>query len=336
MKGLHRCDHQRRRFLATASGWGMATLLSFKAGAAAEPAPEITKLRFIHTPSICIAPQYVADAFLRMEGFTEIEYVKFDAALTQTLVNSADLATVGAPGLVASIDAGLPISVLAGLHVGCWELFGQDWVPSVRHLNGRSIAIAAHGSLEHVWLSSILAYVGLDPRRDVQWVTSGSMSQSPHLFVERKAEAFLGFPPQPQEMRARKIGHVLINTTLDRPWSQYFCCMVAAKRQFVQAYPVATKRALRALLKAADLCAQAPEQAARYIADKGYEPRFDVGLEVIGGLPYQWRKYDAEDTVRFHALRLHEVGMISSSPQKIIAQGTDWRFLDALRGELKA
>ena len=45
-------------------------------------------------------------------------------------------------------------------------------------------------------------------------------------------------------------------------------------------------------------------------------------------IPYgQWREYDPEDTVRFYALRLHEVGMIKSSPQKIIAQGTDWRFL---------
>ena len=50
----------------------------------------------------------------------------------------------------------------------------------------------------------------------------------------------------------------------------------------------------------------------------------------------KWREYDPEDSVRFHALRLHEVGMIKSSPQKIIAQGTDWRFLNELKRELKA
>ena len=42
-----------------------------------------------------------------------------------------------------------------------------------------------------------------------------------------------------------------------------------------------------------------------------------------------------EDTVRFYALRLHEVGMLKSSPQKLLAQGTDWRFLTALKQELK-
>jgi NitT/TauT family transport system substrate-binding protein len=35
-------------------------------------------------------------------------------------------------------------------------------------------------------------------------------------------------------------------------------------------------------------------------------------------------------------LRSHEVGMIKSNPQKIIALGTDWRFLNELKKELKA
>jgi NitT/TauT family transport system substrate-binding protein len=54
-------------------------------------------------------------------------------------------------------------------------------------------------------------------------------------------------------------------------------------------------------------------------------------------VPYdKWREYDAEDTIRYYALRLHELGFVKSSPQKIIADGTDWRFLDELKRELKA
>jgi NitT/TauT family transport system substrate-binding protein len=53
-------------------------------------------------------------------------------------------------------------------------------------------------------------------------------------------------------------------------------------------------------------------------------------------IPYNmWREYDPEDTLRFYALRLHEAGMITSTPQKIIAQGTNWRFLNELKRELK-
>ena len=49
----------------------------------------------------------------------------------------------------------------------------------------------------------------------------------------------------------------------------------------------------------------------------------------------QWLA-NPEDTLRFHALRLHEVGMIKSSPHKLISQGADWRFLNVLKKELKA
>jgi NitT/TauT family transport system substrate-binding protein len=112
--------------------------------------------------------------------------------------------------------------------------------------------------------------------------------------------------------------------------------MLAGRRTFVQQYPVATKRWLRAILKAADLCAQEPDRAARLLVEKGYTPRYDYALQSLQDVSYrQWREYDPEDSVRFFALRLHEVGMIKSSPQKLIAQGTDWRFFNELKKELK-
>ena len=92
----------------------------------------------------------------------------------------------------------------------------------------------------------------------------------------------------------------------------------------------------RAILKGADVCALEPDRVARFMMDRGYATRFDYAVQLIKELPYaKWREYDPEDTVRFYALRLHEAGMIKSSPQKIIAQGTDWRFLNELKKELK-
>jgi len=112
--------------------------------------------------------------------------------------------------------------------------------------------------------------------------------------------------------------------------------MVAGNREFVRTHPVATKRALRAILKAADICALEPERAARLLVDKEYVQRYDYALQAIQELPYgEWREYDPEDTIRFYALRLHEAGMIKSTPQKLIAQGTDWRFFNELKKELK-
>ena len=45
---------------------------------------------------------------------------------------------------------------------------------------------------------------------------------------------------------------------------------------------------------------------------------------------------DPEDSFRFYALRLYEAGLIKSTPNKIIAENTDWRFFDELKRELKA
>jgi NitT/TauT family transport system substrate-binding protein len=183
----------------------------------------------------------------------------------------------------------------------------------------------------------MLAHVGIDPK-EVNWMPgTTSLLDAMDAFSKGKADAFVGFAQQPVEMRAKRIGHVIVNTTTDRPWSQYYCCMLAANREFARRYPVTTKRTMRAILKAADLCAADPVMVARFLSEKLYEPRYRIGLEVVKSLPYnRWREADPEDTLRFHALRLHEVGMIKSSPQKLIAQGTDWRFLNELKRELKA
>jgi NitT/TauT family transport system substrate-binding protein len=133
------------------------------------------------------------------------------------------------------------------------------------------------------------------------------------------------------------IRHVVVNSALDRPWSEYFCCMLVGNNDYVRKYPLATKRALRAILKAADLCATEPARVARRLVDGGFTDRYDDALQMLTDLPYdKWREYDAEDTVRFYALRLYEAAMIKSDPKKIIADSTEWRFLDEVKRELKA
>jgi NitT/TauT family transport system substrate-binding protein len=122
------------------------------------------------------------------------------------------------------------------------------------------------------------------------------------MFQDGKVDAVMTGPPLSFDLRTKRIGQVIVNTTTDRPWSQHFCCLITARKDFVLKNPVATKRAVR----------------------------------TVKELPYgRWRDYDPEASVRFYALRLHDVGMIKSSPQKIIAQGTDWRFLNELKRELK-
>jgi NitT/TauT family transport system substrate-binding protein len=339
MNASYGFDLGRRQFLKRASLIGAAGCLgTYHALAAAEPPPETTKIRLVHAPSICIAPQYIAEEFLRLDGFTDVQYLPLGTrngpyALAD---GRGDIAMWDTPGLIPHLDAGKPIVLLAGVHVGCYELFGNEQVRAIRDLKGKTVAIQYVGGGDQVLISSMLAYVGINPQHEVTWIAGESTRDAMGLFVEGKADAFLGFAQQPEELRLKQVGHVIVDTAQDKPWSQYFCCMVAANRDFVQRHPIATKRVLRAILKAADICAADPQRAARFLSDKLYEPRFQIGLNVMKRLPYnRWREADPEDTLRFHALRLHEVGMIKTSPQKLITQGTDWRFLNQLKKELK-
>ena len=248
----------------------------------------------------------------------------------------ADLSMHFAPQWVSVIDSGGAIAVLAGIHVGCFELFGNGNIRSVADLKGKTVGVEGLGGSDHVFASVIAAHIGLDPARDIDWVASRS-PRPEELFAQGKIDACLGLPPVPQDLRARHIGHVVVNSSIDRPWSQYFCCMLAGNREFVRNHPVATKRALRAILKAADFCAADPAHAARRLVDGGFVPRYDYAVQTMHDVVYdKWRDYDAEDTMRFYALRLHDLGFVKAIPQKIIADGTDWRFLNDLKRELKA
>jgi NitT/TauT family transport system substrate-binding protein len=328
----------RRQFLATLSLAGAEGLFRMPRAVAADGPPETADIRLARSPTICVAPQYVAEEMLRAEGFTDLRYVDTLAPDVPQAVarGKVDFSLAYASQFVATIDAGEPVTLLAGVMVGCFELFAKEGIHSIAELKGKTVGVQALGSTPHVLLTVLAAHLGLDPVNDIHWVTDPNV-KSIELFVQGKIDAFLGFPPEPQDLRARHIGHVLVNTAIDRPWSQYFCCLLAGNPEFVRRYPIATKRVLRAVLKAADLCATDPAGAAQRLVDGRFTPRYDYALQAMRELPYdKWREYDAEDTIRFYALRMHEAGFIKSTPQKIIADGSDWRFLNELKRELKA
>jgi NitT/TauT family transport system substrate-binding protein len=339
-----RCDRtiesrdgwSRRDFLKIAALAGTGALVASPDDfSLAEPLPETTRLRVARTASICQAPQYIAGALFEAEGFTDVKYVGDPAAADGTLASGdADMGMLFAGPLLIRIDEGAPIVILGGGHTGCLELFAHEPVRSVKDLKGRSAAVQ-FSSAPHVFLAMVMAYVGLDPRKDVT-IVGRSPVDAMRMFEEKKVDAYIGSPPWSQELRARNIGRLVITSTVDRPWSQYFCCVIVGHREFVRSRPAATKRAMRAILKANQICSLEPERAARTLVDKDFTKRYDYALQTIKELPYgKWREYDPEDTVRFYSLRLHEVGMIKSAPQKIISQGTDWRFLKELKKELK-
>ena len=326
----------RRHFLTTglsiaAAGLAGAALTGARRTLADEAPPETTSVRLGQYSATCIAPLYILDDLLREEGFADVRYVP-SPAWGRHGETEFDVDFCG--NMIGPIDAGEPIVMLAGVHPGCYELFARESIRSVVDLRGKNVGVRRVGAGEHALLSIIVANVGLDPAKDVNWVAFGQ-GDPKGLLADEKIDVFVMFPPWAQELRARNFGHVILSTALDRPWSQYLCCLLVGPSDFVHRNPIATKRVVRAMLRATDICAAKPDWVAQRLVDRGFASRYDYVRQGLGDVSYRnWRDYDAEDAVRFWALRLRELGLIKSSPDTIIAKGTDWRFLKEVRREL--
>src|SRR4051794_32277390 len=160
----------RRRFLAETSVLGAASFLGLSRLAAAEPPPETTRVRIVNVPAICLAPQYLAEELLRLEGFTDIEYVSAEETTTNPdllVANRADISAFAPSNLLPFLDAGKAVVALAGLHGGCYELFAHEQVRTIRDLKGKRVAVTTRDGLEYYYIAAIAAYVGMDPRKDI-------------------------------------------------------------------------------------------------------------------------------------------------------------------------
>jgi NitT/TauT family transport system substrate-binding protein len=136
MSAQHAAGRSRREFLGGVTVAGAVGLLGLPSHrVAAEPPPETTTLRLTSTPAICLAPQYVAAELLQGEGFTEVQYVKTTrgGGTTRALAaGEGHISTAFSGPLFIRADAGDPIVLLAGVHVGCFQLFGTDRVRAIR------------------------------------------------------------------------------------------------------------------------------------------------------------------------------------------------------------
>src|SRR6516162_7517920 len=211
----------RRRLLATLSSATAAGLIAGGKASTQEAPPETTTIRLLKIPGVCIAPQYVAEELLHAEGFTTVQFIEVPLSQQWAALAAGNLdmtMSFIAPYIV-QIDVGLPLVLLGGIHAGCFELFGTERVKAIRDLKGKTVAVPELGSAHHVFVAAMASHVGVDPKREINFVVHGPID-SMQLLAEGKIDALIGFPPVPQELREKKIGRVIVSSGLDRPWSQ--------------------------------------------------------------------------------------------------------------------
>src|SRR5262249_11341176 len=153
---------------ASASLAAAASLVGRGESFAQEAPPETTTIRIPTGTLICNAPTYIADELLRAEGFTDIQHVPVTPDRNPPAPmerGELDFAMVYPPSMVAAIEAGSPVTVLAGVHVGCNSLFAHEGIRSVLDLKGKKLSA---GLVPQQLIVSMAAYVGLDPLKDIE------------------------------------------------------------------------------------------------------------------------------------------------------------------------
>ena len=288
----------RREFISKTAATGTAMYLGFGNDlglASTEPPPETTTVRFQEIQSPCWVPQLMAEPLLREEGFTDIQYIEHKVigqGEKDIIAGKVDFTSDFTANSLMEWSPGDPIDFISGLHIGCYSLIGSDRIKSVRDLKGKKVwAWENVLARPNVFFKALIAYVGLDPDNDVEYVEVPK-DEAIELFKRGKIDAFMSFPPGPQQLEAAGIGHTLVDTNVDRPWSQYYCCMILGRRDFIRNNPIATRKVIRSILRANDLVAQDPEMAAQLLVDKKLTKADDQKFMVqsLREIPYdKWR-----------------------------------------------
>ena len=301
--------------------------------------PETTAIRlFSLPPANCIAPQYTAEPFLREEGFSDIQYPRltYKDVMPRLAAGEVDFG-VGYMALLAPYIAdGAPFVMLGGIHLGCWQVVATGDIKSMRDFKGKTVAIAGRRFTDGLFMALTLANVGLDINKDVNVITPPP-TEFAQLLSSNQVDAVVALPPFSADLRAKGIGRVVLDSVVDPPWSNYYCCTAWANRGWLEKHPVAAKRALRAMVRGADVVDKDPQGAARFMVDRGYTTNFDYTCDLFKRMPYDaWRTYDPVDSVRFYSLRLKEAGLMDATPEQILDRGTDFRYIEQLRKELRS
>jgi NitT/TauT family transport system substrate-binding protein len=307
-------------------------------GAAGElPPPEVTTIRLPKTYAACTVPMLFAEEFLYEEGFTDVEFVTSLVNYTLAEDLAAGVIDVGykfIPNTLHAIDQGLPLIMLGPAHTACVQILAfNDEIQSLADLRGRRVGQEVRPRLDgpfnagdFAFLSSVLQWIGISPTQDVELVAMPDRID---------VDAQLTYAPKALSFEDSRQGRVIFDASTDEPWSQNLCCGLVAGTGFVDANPIATRRAVRAVLKAIDHCATDPEGAALRMYEKGWSLTHDYATRSLAQVSFgAWRTHDLEDAIRFYGLKLYEAGLIERTPDELIAEAADWTFFDELKREL--
>src|SRR3989454_7838878 len=122
-------------------------------------------------------------------GLRDIQYIKKGIGREEDALASgeADITMLFGPPMGLRVDAGDPVVFLAGVHIGCVEIFASERVRTIRDLKGKTFAIAGSRDATYILIATMAAHVGLNPETDIIWPIH-PFGAWPQLLAEGKVD----------------------------------------------------------------------------------------------------------------------------------------------------
>lgn len=299
------------------------------------PPPETASIRL--TCAACDAPIMAAESFLREEGFTDVQIT--DAGTQASLTaGKADMGPLFPPSVANSLQSGLKIVGLSGIHPGCVEIWAQPGIASLKDLRGKTMVFRAKtlSDIGYGYTMPVLKQAGVDPK-EVNIIAQAD-ADPVKLFLEGKSDAVFVATTSAAALKANPAnkGHVIHSQVMDEPWKNLDCCILATTEDWYRANPIAAKRAVRAIFRAADSLSADRANAVKLMTDKGLfggSANFANVREAANMVPLDWRTSDLDKSMRFFAPLLAEAGSKLTADE--LAKAMDPRIMKELKTELK-
>lgn len=299
------------------------------------PAPETATVRL--AAGVCDAPVMASERFLREEGFTDIQ-ISDAAGLPGLTGGKVDLATVFMTQLANAVDTGKPVVGVAGIHAGCAEVWAQRSIASLNDLRGRTIAVPATtaDNIAYVFLAIALKNAGIDPK-EVNFVIDANPTKA---YLDGKSDALVSATTGAVALHANPAnkGHVILDQSMAKPWSEQDCCILVANADWLRANPIAATRAVRAVMRAADSLGDDRAETVKQMTDKGLfggAKNYDAARAAANMVSLDWRALDPARSLRFHGGLMAQVGLMKTPADEIATKGTDTAAFQELKVVLK-
>jgi len=323
---------------------GPAAQPASSAAAVATPAPTPTPLAPPETTTIriqgaaCDAPIMAAEKYLREEGFTDITITDSGGAAALA-AGKLDLTILFPPSFANAVQSGTKVIALGGLHPGCAEIWAAPGVATLKDLRGKTMVVRskALSELGYSYPAVVLEQAGMD-LKDVNFVVQAD-ADPVKLFVDGKNDAVFVATTAAAALKANPAnkGHVIHSQVMDEPWSKLDCCILTTSEDWYRANPIAAKRALRAIYRAADGLPADRADAVKAVTDKGLfggAAAYANVREAANMVPVDWRTSDPEKSVRFFMPLLASAALTRVATDDIV-KAIDVRILNELKTEVR-